>query len=115
MIESLCDLLWKSLRKSARRLSQEAGIWKTSVLRILQQNLSLQNLNSDETKYGEEQFTSCQNLSQKIVGNPGTLGLMKLTIALVSTSINKTSELMHNPTNMLNTHLARKKWLYGVP
>ena len=80
-IETLRGCLQESPRKSTCRFSQEVGISKTSVIRILHQDLKLfpykiQILQHQTEQNKEEWFTFCQDISQRIEDNPGMLDLI---------------------------------------
>ena len=70
-------------RKSTFRLSQETGVSRTSVLRILHDEIKLFPYNiqilqrqTDENKAERETF--CEDISQRIENNPGLLDLNDL-------------------------------------
>ena len=70
-------------RKSTRHLSQETGISRTSVLRILDYELKLfpykiQILQRQTDKNKVERETFCEDVSQRIENDPGLLDLKDL-------------------------------------
>ena len=74
---------WGFPRKSTRRLSQENGISKTSVLRILHDDLKLfpykiQILQRQTDQNKAERETFCEDISQRIENDPGLLDLNDL-------------------------------------
>lgn len=80
-IQNLRDRLEKSPRKSTRRLSQEVGISRSSVLRILHDDLKLfpykiQLLQSQTDRNKAERLAFCQDISQRIENDPGLLDLI---------------------------------------
>ena len=71
---------WGFPRKSTRRLSQENGISRTSVLRILHDDLKLfpykiQILQRQTDQNKAERETFCEDISQRIENDPGLLDL----------------------------------------
>ena len=70
-------------RKSTHHLSQETGILRTSVLRILHDDLKvfpykIQNLQRQTDQNKAERETFCKDISQRIENGPGLLDLNDL-------------------------------------
>ena len=68
-------------RKSIRRLSQEVGISRTTVQRIIHNDLKLfpykvQILQKQTDANKEERSELCQTINERIENNPGDLGLI---------------------------------------
>lgn len=75
------DRLQQSPRKSTRRLSQEVGISRTSVRRIIHKDLTLfpykiQILQQQTDANKRERVEFCQSMSERIENNPGVLNLI---------------------------------------
>ena len=82
-IQNLQECHEESPRKSTRRLSQETGISRTSVLRILHNELKLfrykiQILQRQTDQNKAERETFCEDISQRIENDPGLLDLNDL-------------------------------------
>ena len=80
-IQTVRERLEESPRKSTRRLSQEVGISRTSVVRILHTDLQLfpykiQVLQSQTDRNKAERLAFCQDISQRIENDPGLLDLI---------------------------------------
>ena len=80
-IQNLRERLEESPRKSTRRLSQETGISRTSVLRIFHDNLKLfpykiQILQRQTDRNKAERETFCDDISQRVENEPGLLDLI---------------------------------------
>ena len=79
-IQNLREHHEESPRKSTLRLSQETGISRTSVLRILHDDLKLfpykiQILQRQTDQNKAERETFCEDISQRIENDPGLLDL----------------------------------------
>ena len=82
-IQNLREHHGESPRKSTRRLSQETGISRTSVLRILHNELKLfcykiQILQRQTDQNKAERETFCEDISQRNENDPGLLDLNDL-------------------------------------
>ena len=82
-IQNLQEHLEGSPRKSTRRLSQEIVIWRTSVLRILHDDVKLfhykiQILWRQTYQNKAERETFCEDIHQRIENDPGLLDLKDL-------------------------------------
>ena len=80
-VQNLRERLEESPRKSTRRLLQEVGISRSSVLRILLDDLRLfpykiQILQRQTDDNKAERLAFCQDISQKIENSPGLLKLI---------------------------------------
>ena len=79
-IQNLRECHEESPRKSTHRLSQQTGISRTSVLRILHDDLKLfrykiQIFQRQTDQNKEERETFCEDISQRIENDPGLLDL----------------------------------------
>lgn len=77
-IQAVRERLQQSPRKSTRRLSQEVGISRASVLRVIHKDLTLfpykiQILQHQTDANKRERFEFCQSMSERIENNPGVL------------------------------------------
>ena len=80
-VQAVRKHLEQSPRKSTRRLSQEVGISRTTVQRIIHNDLKLfpykvQILQKQTDVNKEERSEFCQTISERIENNPGDLGLI---------------------------------------
>jgi len=80
-IKNLREWLAESPRKATRRLSQEVGISRSSLLRILHEDLELfpykiQILQKQTDDNKAEPLSFRQGMSQRFENNPGLLGLI---------------------------------------
>ena len=80
-IETLRQRLAESPRKSTRRLSQEAALSRSTVIRIIHQDLhmfpyKIQVLQAQTEGNKAERLAFCQNISQQIEDHPDLLDLI---------------------------------------
>ena len=80
-VQAVRKHLEQSPRKSTRRLSQEVGISRTTVQRIIHNDLKLfpnkvQILQKQTDVNKEERSEFCQTISERIENNPDDLGLI---------------------------------------
>ena len=102
--------LWGFPRKSTRRLSQENGISKTSVLRILHDDLKLfpykiQILQRQTDQNKAERETFCEDISQRIENDPGLLDLNDLN------DVDHCGLCGASATLLVSWNLATKRWI----
>ena len=101
---------WGFPRKSTRRLSQENGISKTSVLRILHDDLKLfpykiQILQRQTDQNKAERETFCEDISQRIENDPGLLDLNDLN------DVDHCGLCGASATLPVSRNLATKRWI----
>ena len=101
---------WGFPRKSTRRLSQENGISKTSVLRILHDDLKLfpykiQILQRQTDQNKAERETFCEDISQRIENDPGLLDLNDLN------DVDNNGLCGASATLPVFRNLATKRWI----
>ena len=102
--------LWGFPRKSTRRLSQENGISKTSVLRILHDDLKLfpykiQILQRQTDQNKAERETFCEDISQRIENNHGLLDLNDLN------DVDQCGLCWASATLPVSRNFATKRWI----
>ena len=101
---------WGFPRKSTRRLSQENGISRTSVLRILHDDLKLfpykiQILQRQTDQNKAERETFCEDISQRIENDPGLLDLNDLN------DVDNNGLCGASATLPVFRNLATKRWI----
>ena len=102
---------WGFPRKSTRRLSQENGISKTSVLRILHDDLKLfpykiQILQRQTDQNKAERETFCEDISQRIENDPGLLDLNDFN------DVDHCGLCGASATLPVSQNLATKRWIF---